>query len=717
MKTFFKFIILLLATSFNAQTKIAGLVLDKKQKPVAGANIFIEGTYDGGTTLTDGTFNFETTEKGSQTLVINALGFDEQKVVISIENYTSKTFILKPNINALDAVVITAGTIKAGDNSKASALKPMDILTTAGALGDIVGAFQTMPGAQTVGESGRLFVRGGESDETQTYIDGIRVAQPYGNTVENLPTRGRFSPMLFSGMTFSTGGYSAEFGDALSSVLLLNSINEPTQEKTDIALMSVGGAFGKTSIWKKSSLSVNATYINLTPYQWLVPQRLNWNKAYQGMSGEAVFRQKFEKGIFKLYTAFDLSAFDMNQKNVGSQDLTRVQNNNNNLYINASYKTKIGQGWNFFAGGSLGKNHVAVRFNQDDVKNNELATHLKIKLEKKFFNTLNLAFGGDYFRTKFDESYTFYQGNTYPSGYTTNVGALFAEADWFLSPEFAIKGGVRGIHNALLQKTVVEPRASMAYKVSNNSQFSFAYGDFHQAPKQDYLKYDATLDFEKTQHYILNYLYSSNKRTLRAEIYFKNYQDLVKYNTPLPTYNSVYTQTGAGYAKGFDIFWRDNKTFKKTEYWVSYSYLDSERDFKNYTAKVTPSFVANHTLSLVGKYFIEDWKSQVSLTNTFTTGRPYNNPNVTEFMNGKTKNYNSLSVSWAYLLTTQKILYFSISNVLGRDNVFGYQYAKTPDVNGVFQSEAIRQPADRFFFVGFFWTISKDKKTNQLENL
>ena len=593
----------------------------------------------------------------------------------------------------------------------------MDILTTAGALGDIVGAFQTMPGAQTVGESGRLFVRGGESDETQTYIDGIRVAQPYGNTVENLPTRGRFSPMLFSGMTFSTGGYSAEFGDALSSVLLLNSINEPTQEKTDIGLMSVGGAFGKTSIWKKSSLSVNATYINLTPYQWLVPQRLNWDKAYQGMSGEAVFRQKFEKGIFKLYTAFDISAFDLNQKKVGSQDLTRVQNNNNNLYINASYKTKIGQGWNFFAGGSLGKNHVAVRFNQDDVKNNELATHLKIKLEKKFFNTLNLAFGGDYFRTKFDESYTFYQGNTYPSGYTTNVGALFAEADWFISPEFAIKGGVRGMHNALLQKTVIEPRASMAYKVSNNSQFSFAYGDFHQAPKQDYLKYYATLDFEKTQHYILNYLYSSNKRTLRAEIYFKNYQDLVKYNTPLPTYNSVYTQTGAGYAKGFDIFWRDNKTFKKTEYWVSYSYLDSERDFKNYTAKVTPSFVANHTLSLVGKYFIEDWKSQVSLTNTFTTGRPYNNPNVTEFMNGKTKNYNSLSVSWAYLLTTQKILYFSISNVLGRDNVFGYQYAKTPDANSIFQREAIRQPADRFFFVGFFWTISKDKKTNQLENL
>ncbi len=66
---------------------------------------------------------------------------------------------------------------------------------------------------------------------------------------------------------------------------------------------------------------------------------------------------------------------------------------------------------------------------------------------------------------------------------------------------------------------------------------------------------------------------------------------------------------------------------------------------------------------------------------------------------------------------TTKILFFSVSNILGRDNVFGYQYANTPDTNGQFQRQAITQPADRFFFVGFFWTISSDKKANQLENL
>ena len=54
---------------------------------------------------------------------------------------------------------------------------------------------------------------------------------------------------------------------------------------------------------------------------------------------------------------------------------------------------------------------------------------------------------------------------------------------------------------------------------------------------------------------------------------------------------------------------------------------------------------------------------------------------------------------------------------MGTQNVFGYEYANTPDSNGIYNSRAITPTADRFFFVGFFWTISNDKKTNQLYNL
>jgi uncharacterized membrane protein len=56
-------------------------------------------------------------------------------------------------------------------------------------------------------------------------------------------------PLLFSGISFSTG-YSAEYGEALS-VLLLNTQDEPDQNKTEISLMTVGLGIGNTQKWKK----------------------------------------------------------------------------------------------------------------------------------------------------------------------------------------------------------------------------------------------------------------------------------------------------------------------------------------------------------------------------------------------------------------------------------------------------------------------------------
>jgi hypothetical protein len=259
----------------------------------------------------------------------------------------------------------------------------------------------------------------------------------------------------------------------------------------------------------------------------------------------------------------------------------------------------------------------------------------------------------------------------------------------------------------------------MAYKVSKNSQFSFAYGDFSQTPVVDYIKFSKYHQFEseKAQHYILNYQFTKPGSTFRAEAYYKEYSNLVQYNTRDIQYNSVFNNNGSGYAKGLDLFWRDSNLYKNLEYWISYSYIDSERNYKNFPTMATPNFIANHSLSVVAKYLITDWKSQVSLTNSYSSGRPYNDPNQIQFMNGKTKAYNNLSFSWAYLLTTQKIFFFSVSNVLGTQNVYGYDYAKLPDTNGVYNRQAVTPTADRFFLIGFFWTISQNKNDNQLKNL
>ena len=199
-KSIYLFITLFITSIGFSQTKLSGKVTDGKEVPIPGANVYVEGTYDGATTNEKGEFTFTTQAKGSQVLVVSFLSYETINTTIVVEEYQYKSFKLKESVNTLDAVIINAGTFEAGDKAKVTVLKPLDIVTTAGSNADIVAALQTLPGTQTVGESGRLFVRGGESDEAQTYVDGIRVAQPYGSTTQNLPTRGRFSPFLFSGI-------------------------------------------------------------------------------------------------------------------------------------------------------------------------------------------------------------------------------------------------------------------------------------------------------------------------------------------------------------------------------------------------------------------------------------------------------------------------------------------------------------------------------------
>jgi hypothetical protein len=717
MKTIFTFLLFILAMQSNAQTEISGKVTDEKGMAIPGANIYLEGTYDGASSDENGNFTFLTSETGSKIMVVSFLSFETFRKEIAVANFKNQTIKLRESVNTLDAVVVTAGTFEAGDKARVSVLKPLDIVTTAGAAGDIIGALNTLPGTQTVGESGRLFVRGGEADETQTFVDGLRVAQPYGATAQNLPTRGRFSPFLFNGVSFSTGGYSAEFGEALSSVLTLNTIDEPTQEQTDISLMTVGLVIGNTQKWNKNSLTFNAAYTNLEPYQKLVPQAVDWNKPFQSLAGELVYRYQFTNGLLKVYGAFDVAQLDINEVDINQPEKVRFDLRNDNFYGNASYKGTFGDNWNLHTGVSYGLGLNKIGINSNQVKNDENALHLKMKVGKKITERIKITAGADYFVTDFDETFTEFEGETFNVGYQNAIAATYLESDVFFSKKLAMKVGARASQTSLLNEFRVSPRASFAYKVSKNSQFSFAYGDFVQTPRADYIKYSADFESEKASHYILNYQYTSEGRLFRAEAYYKKYNDLVKFDTNSAQFNSAFTNDGFGYAKGIDIFWRDNKTFKNTEYWVSYSYIDTKRDYLNFPNQVTPSFVADHTLSVVTKHWIEDWKSQIGFSYTVNSGRPYNNPNELEFMNGKTKAFQNLSFNWAYLLSQQKILYFSVSNIIGTDNVFGYQYANSPDMNGQFQRRAIGQPADRFFFVGFFWTISDNKKTNQLDNL
>lgn len=712
MKTLITITIFFFTAVAFSQSTLSGKVVDSKNKPIANANIFLEGSYDGANSNAVGEFSFSTTAEGNQILIASALAFETSKTTITIGQNQFLTIILKPSSTELNEVIITAGTVEAGDKSRVSVLKPLDILTTAGNPGDIVSALQTLPGTQVVGESGRLFVRGGEASETQTFIDGIRVAQPYIQTTNNVPTRSTFSPLLFKGTTFSTGGYSAEYGEALSSILVMNTIDVPDIEKTDIGIMTVGLSAGTTQKWDKNALSVNTSYLNLAPYQALMPDNINWIKPFESAGGEAVYRHELDRGLFKVYASFTAARFDVEQEDINFPNQLRNSNTNTNFYSNTSYKGRFGDNWRVFAGLSYSFSHNDGAFDVIQYDATEKAIHSKINFTKPISNRVKTSFGADYFYTNFSQ-----MAANFNTGYQSEIAAAYSETDILFSRNLVAKVGFRFSKNYLLNETAIAPRLALAYKIAKNKQFSFAYGDFEQTPKKEYLIFTDQLQSERAQHYILNYEYNKDRQIFRAEVYFKNYDHLVKYDSNMPMFNSNYTNSGTGFAKGVELFWRDSKNIKNLEYWVSYSFIDSKRDYQNFPKAVTPNFVAYHTLSLVSKYWIQDWRSQLGATYTFASGRPYNDPNSGDFMNGKTKSYNNFSVNWAYLISPQKILFFSVTNLFAFKNVFGYNYANTPNSDGVFERQALVPTADRFFFVGYFWTISKDKKVNQLENL
>ncbi|HHB79738.1 MAG TPA: TonB-dependent receptor, partial [Saprospiraceae bacterium] len=572
MKQIFAFVFFCLLSFFaQAQTTITGTIQDQSNNPLGFANVYIENSFAGTTANADGTFSLETELTGPQVIIADFLGFEQSKTEINIQGTTLQiSIVLKEKFNELKAVTVTAGSFEANDKKKAAVLKPLDVVTTAGAMGDIGNALQTFPGTTTVGESGRLFVRGGSSEETQTYIDGMHVPIAYTSGSPNIAVRGRFNPFLFKGTVFNTGGYSAEYGQALSSVLLLQTQGFDSKERIDISLMSIGAGLSGTKVWDRTAVTATLDYTNLSPYFKLAKQRFKVNEAWHSISGALSLRQKTGKsGMLKLYATNSvaqngLEVFDFYATDNKQDYYTK----NDNSFVNLSWMTPLSKRWVLRAGSSYSLDNNDITYGQADLSNEFNELHTKANLTYLYSPKVSVKFGGEYFALKSKRP-------SYRQRLEINNSAAFAEANIFLSNNFVVKLGLRGEYDDYLQAFQLAPRFSSALKTGKKSQISFAYGQFYQNPQESFLALNSHLKFRKADHYILNYQIEKNKRLLRTEVYYKKYDRLIRYTNPMDSHS--YTQDGDGYASGLDVFFRDAKTIKNSKFWLSYSYLLSER--------------------------------------------------------------------------------------------------------------------------------------------
>jgi len=720
-------IALLLAgrTEAIGQYMLRGYVLDDQRKPVSAVKVYVKDSYDFVKTTTSGVFTLTLAGPGDYRLVADADNGAPVEVPVTIGPDTAAnrelTILLPWHRKDLAGVTVRATTTSPiSDRIKAEVMNRIDILTTAGANADITAALKTLPGTQQSVSQDGLFVRGGTGSETQVIVDGLAVNNFYYSGAPDVTHRGRFPPSLFKGNFFSSGGYSAQFGQALSSVLVLETEALPTKSSMDFNIGSVGLSATANILSKDETYSYGGSinYLNLRPYFKLVKQEYDFIKMPDFIDVNYFFRIRTKKkGMLKMFASYTDNSLSLYRQNIDysyRKDFYGVASKN--FFGIVSFNQALPHDWTIDAAASLSANSGKYQLGQRDsteygnyfdsvVRNNSVQG--KLVLKKRFSTNSQLTAGVDY------QHYLPYlwvdslKGEPSHSN-TDNLGALFVEGSAEVIRGVNLRAGVRGEYSSLLRRADIAPRAMLDIKLPARFHMSFAYGEFYQKPPDHLLLYKPDMNFLKATHYIAGIQkVTPNQQTFRVEAFYKKY-------SRLPSILPDTSTGGYGYASGFELFWRKKIPDKGLECWISYSYLNSKRKFMDYPIYTQPSFVSNHSLSLVAKRYFDHISTHIALSYTYENGKPYYDPGKPDalFLSERTRDYYNMNLSVAHVRNIGKlysIFVLTVSNLFNNTQVFGYRYS------GI--NSAVRQPitpmANRFIYLGAFFSLGIDRTTDE----
>ncbi len=487
---------------------------------------------------------------------------------------------------------------------------------------------------------------------------------------------------------------------------------------------------------RHSALDVGGSYNNLTPFYGLATTNFKFYQVPVGGGGNLRYVWKPNKdGILKVslntsYTSSGIaipnpSASDTQHTSVpnpflGLPDTINFVTKDQYYYSNVSYKQMFKDKFSLYTAASYSLDQTNNTF--DTLHINEQDHRAQFRIEGKDFvtNRFSVMVGAEV------QSYgiTKKVGDTLNQAFTETQVAGYTELEWQPINAISIRPGLRYERSELLNTDDLAPRLAMAIKTGKHTQVSLAGGMFYQDADNNYLLYGYRPGLQEATHYIANWQYSANDRTLRIEGYYKKYNHLtLEKDTafdPNP-YRFVYsepTNSGYGYAQGLELFWRDKKSVKNLDYWVSYSYIDTKRLYENFPVEATPAFVSTHNLNLVGKYFVDKWHTNFSMTYSYASGRPYYNPEAANalssgFMTDRTIPYNNLAIAVAYLHSFGKwfsVFYVSIDNITNNHNIFGYRYIYDAAATGGYDKYPIVPALYRTVFVGANFSLTQFKK-------
>ena len=558
--TFFNLMILnFVFASANLPTgTIQGKVIDAStQAPLIGTNVTVVGTNRGAAANLDGSFVINKIPVGSYVLRFDFIGYQQLKKTDVIVRSGRATFInveLKMEVIKTDEISVTAGYFSESKDEPTSLINfsHEEIRRAPGSAGDVSRILMSLPSIAKVNDqSNNLIVRGGNPIENTFYVDNIEIPN-----INHFPHQGASGGPIgllnvdfIQDVTFYSGGFSALYGDKLSSVMDIR-FREGSRDKfdgqLDLNFTGFGGVAEGPLFKNKGSwlFSARRSYLDL------VVDMFDVGSTVAPVYGDAQMKIVYDINQNHKFILLGVFSDDHNAPNRE----TAEENFMSHFGRQDLYQSTIGLNWRAVWGKSGYSNTSAAltsnKYDEDWYETSTGLFEIRNRTTEQVFKFRNvnhlrinkmisMEFGIE--AKRLIENYD----NRY--GETTNdigepVPALVLKnkfnankiggfLNYVLKPTHRLTTilGLRADNFSYNKNTALSPRLSFSYQVTHKTSFTGSAGIFYQnLPLLLLGQSDAnsSLATPKATHYIIGMEHLLNENTrLTLELYQKEYDN------------------------------------------------------------------------------------------------------------------------------------------------------------------------------------------------
>lgn len=651
--------LLLFAGTANAQTSdtlvasdtsrisatVRGIVVDaSSDEALIGARVSLPELKTGDVTNERGEFEIPRIPRGTYTLRVTTGGYNEKEVTITVYNDTTLRVALLTRTVIGKEVTIESTRERQMEERSVSRVtvtqETLDRIPAVGGEKDLFRVLQLMPGIKSLSEiSSGLYIRGGSPDQNLIRLDGAVIYNP-SHMFGFFST---FNTDAISGIELYKGGYPAEFGGRLTSVLNVgtkeanrDSIAGQTSVSVISAKQTLEIPFYDGSILLSGRRTYIDAFLNVIGAEALLDSGQSLPQYYFYDVNAKITQNFGEWNRLALSTYFGRDVLGYPQQRGSSINLdwgnTMVALNwthifNEQLFSNATAS------YAGYSSGSFGNfTNSSFKF-ENGVKEGNVQLNFDYKPDL----TNDFKWGAGISRFEF----TFFNsvGTTnQPLKDTSGVPLYFNgffQHDWRLTDKLQVLYGVRAEWMQLSDVVTIDPRVTLSYKFLPDWSAKLSAGVYHQyfhlASLGEFSFFDlwipavAPLPPARSDQFILGISgYPMEGYYLSAEAYYKPLRNIVDYNETKFLSNDINEifPRGTGLAYGLELFWE--KREGALTGWVGYtlSWIKHRFDAINKGMEFSPKYDQRHDIQLVANYKIND-RWEVGATWVYATGQAY----------------------------------------------------------------------------------------------